>query len=69
MSPQQLADALRSMRRSAGRHMPTRDGLMRWSIVLDDVMIGHLTDAADLIDRLDCMTDERAVAAKEGVDA
>lgn len=51
-TPHALAEALRAMRRNAGRHMPTGDGRMRWSIILDDVMIGHLTDAADVIDQI-----------------
>ncbi len=63
--PQSLAEELRAMRRSAGRHIPTRDGLIRWSIVLDDVMIGYLSDAADVIDRIDSVTAERdALAAR-----
>lgn len=63
------------MRRNAGRHMPTRDGLLRWSIVLDDVMIGRLTDAAALIEwqaaeieRLRNELDSRMQQASDRVD-
>ena len=55
-----LAESLRSMRRSAGRHMATRGG-MQWSVVLDDIRIGDLTDAAGLIEELEmALNAERA---------
>lgn len=55
-----LAESLRAMRRSAGRHMATRGG-MQWSVVLDDIRIGDLSDAADLIEVLEmALNAERA---------
>ena len=47
-----LAESLRAMRRSAGRHIATRGG-MQWSVVLDDIRIGDLTDAAGQIEALE----------------
>ena len=48
------------MRRNAGRHMSTRGG-MQLSVVLDDIRIGDLSDAADLIDALEmALNAERA---------
>ena len=59
-SCEHLAESLRSMRRSAGRHMATRGG-MQWSVVLDDIRIGDLTDAADRIEELEmALNTERA---------
>ena len=55
-----LAESLRDMRRSAGRHMATRGGMM-WSVVLDDIRIGDLTDAAGQIEALEmALNAERA---------
>ena len=45
-----LAESLRAMRRSAQNHWALgRDG--RYSITMDAVRLGNLTDAADLIER------------------
>lgn len=47
-----LAESLRAMRISARGHYNGPCNMLKWSVVLDGVRIGDLSDAADMLDQM-----------------